>query len=76
MIFFIFYGVEYSCFIYLLGVYEIICRMIDDVFDGRLNWNVEDRLLCLCVVLFYDVGYGLFFYLFEKVFLLDYEKFM
>ena len=48
--------------------------MIDDVFDGRPNWNAEDRL-CLCAALLHDVGHGPFSHSFEKVFSLDHEKF-
>jgi len=44
--FFTFHGAEHSRFTHSLGVYEIIRRMIDDVFDGRPNWNAEDRLTC------------------------------
>ena len=42
--------------------------MIDDVFDGRPNWNAEDRLLCLCAALLHDVGHGPFSHSFEKYF--------
>ena len=51
-----------------LGVYEIIRRMIDDVFDGRPNGMQEERLLCLCASLLHDVGHGPFSHSFEKVF--------
>lgn len=73
--FFTFHGAEHSRFTHSLGVYEIIRRMIDDVFDGRPQWNAEDRLLCLCAALLHDVGHGPFSHSFEKVFSLDHEEF-
>ena len=73
--FFTFHGAEHSRFTHSLGVYEIIRRMIDDVFDGRPDWNAEDRLLCLCAALLHDVGHGPFSHSFEKVFELNHEKF-
>lgn len=33
-------------------------------------------MVVLCVVFLYDLGYGLFFYVFEKVFGMDYELYM
>lgn len=73
--FFTFHGAEHSRFNHSLGVYEIIRRVIDDVFDGRPHWNAEDRLLCLCAALLHDVGHGPFSHSFEKVFGLDHETF-
>lgn len=73
--FFTFHGAEHSRFNHSLGVYEIIRRMIDNVFDGRPAWNAEDRLLCLCAALLHDVGHGPFSHSFEKVFHLDHEHF-
>ena len=73
--FFTFHGAEHSRFNHSLGVYEIIRRMIDNVFDGRPAWNTEDRLLCLCAALLHDVGHGPFSHSFEKVFHLDHEHF-
>ncbi|MBO9130124.1 HD domain-containing protein [Bacillus sp. 165] len=73
--FFTFHGAEHSRFNHSLGVYEIIRRMIDDIFEGRPQWNAEDRLLCLCSALLHDVGHGPFSHSFEKVFGLDHEKF-
>ncbi|MFX3622997.1 MAG: HD domain-containing protein [Ectobacillus sp.] len=73
--FFTFHGAEHSRFTHSLGVYEIIRRMIDDVFDGRPQWNAQDRLLCLCAALLHDIGHGPFSHSFEKVFHLNHEKF-
>jgi HD superfamily phosphohydrolase len=73
--FFTFHGAEHSRFNHSLGVYEIVRRMIDDVFDGRPQWNAEDRLLCLCAALLHDVGHGPFSHSFEKVFHLNHEEF-
>lgn len=73
--FFTFHGAEHSRFNHSLGVYEIVRRMVDDIFNGRPSWNAEDRLLCLCAALLHDVGHGPFSHSFEKVFHLDHEKF-
>jgi HD superfamily phosphohydrolase len=73
--FYTFHGAEQSRFNHSLGVYEIVRRMIDDVFDGRPQWNAEDRLLCLCAALLHDLGHGPFSHSFEKVFHLNHEKF-
>lgn len=76
MMYLMFYGVEYSWFNYFFGVYEIVRRMVDDVFKGCFEWDDSECEFCLVVVLFYDFGYGLFLYLFEKVFYFDYEDFI
>ncbi|MEK3992490.1 MULTISPECIES: HD domain-containing protein [Robertmurraya] len=70
-----FHGAEHSRFNHSLGVYEIIRRIIDDVFDGRPEWNSEQRLLSLCAALLHDLGHGPFSHSFEKVFDLDHEAF-
>lgn len=70
-----FHGAEHSRFTHSLGVYEIVRRMIDDVFDGRPEWDHDDRLLTLCAALLHDLGHGPFSHAFEKVFDLDHEDF-
>ncbi len=70
-----FHGAEHSRFNHSLGVYEIIRRMIDDIFVDRPNWNGNERLLCLCAALLHDLGHGPFSHSFEKVFHLDHEDF-
>ncbi|WP_163183149.1 HD domain-containing protein [Neobacillus sedimentimangrovi] len=70
-----FHGAEHSRFNHSLGVYEIVRRMIDDVFAGRPAWNDEDRLLTLCAALLHDLGHGPFSHAFEKVFDFDHEEF-
>ncbi|WP_110928285.1 HD domain-containing protein [Bacillus massiliglaciei] len=70
-----FHGAEHSRFSHSLGVYEIVRRIVDDVFDGRPEWKQEERLLSLCVALLHDLGHGPFSHSFEKVFDLDHEQF-
>ncbi|MEK4146081.1 HD domain-containing protein [Robertmurraya sp. FSL W8-0741] len=70
-----FHGAEHSRFNHSLGVYEIIRRIVDDVFVDRPKWNKEDRLLSLCAGLLHDLGHGPFSHSFEKVFALDHEYF-
>ncbi|KOO37324.1 HD domain-containing protein [Priestia koreensis] len=70
-----FHGAEHSRFNHSLGVYEIIRRIIDDVFREREHWNQDERLLCLCAALLHDLGHGPFSHSFEKVFHLDHEDF-
>ncbi|WP_066367499.1 HD domain-containing protein [Neobacillus fumarioli] len=70
-----FHGAEHSRFNHSLGVYEIVRRIIDDVFAGRPEWNADDRLLTLCAALLHDLGHGPFSHSFEKVFELDHEDF-
>ncbi|MGG3888455.1 HD domain-containing protein [Metabacillus fastidiosus] len=70
-----FHGAEHSRFNHSLGVYEIVRRIVDDVFKGRKEWNDDDRLLCLCAALLHDLGHGPFSHSFEKVFHLDHEDF-
>ncbi|KMY55711.1 hypothetical protein AC623_18680 [Bacillus sp. FJAT-27231] len=70
-----FHGAEHSRFTHSLGVYEIVRRIVDDVFAERPEWNKEDRLLSLCAALLHDVGHGPFSHSFEKVFQLDHEAF-
>jgi uncharacterized protein len=70
-----FHGAEHSRFNHSLGVYEIVRRIIDDVFQGRPEWNDDDRLLTLCAALLHDLGHGPFSHAFEKVFDFDHEDF-
>ncbi|WP_040206909.1 HD domain-containing protein [Neobacillus jeddahensis] len=69
-----FHGAEHSRFNHSLGVYEIVRRIIDDVFAGRPEWNDDERLLTLCAALLHDLGHGPFSHSFEKVFDLDHEE--
>ena len=68
-----FHGAEHSRFNHSLGVYEIVRRIIDDVFAGRPEWNDDERLLTLCAALLHDLGHGPFSHSFEKVFDFDHE---
>ncbi len=70
-----FHGAEHSRLNHSLGVYEIVRRIVDDVFEGRPEWNQEERLLSLCAALLHDLGHGPFSHAFEKVFDLDHEEF-
>lgn len=70
-----FHGAEHSRFGHSLGVYEIVRRMVDDVFKGRPEWDNSERDLCLCAALLHDLGHGPFSHSFEKVFHLDHENF-
>lgn len=70
-----FHGAEHSRFNHSLGVYEIIRRIVDDVFIDRAKWSEEDRLLALCAGLLHDLGHGPFSHSFEKVFNFDHEYF-
>ncbi|MFB5663235.1 HD domain-containing protein [Alteribacillus sp. HJP-4] len=67
-----FHGAEHTRFNHSLGVYEIMRRIIE-VFQGRPNWNEEERLLCLSAALLHDIGHGPFSHSFEKVFHTDHE---
>ncbi|MGP7817000.1 HD domain-containing protein [Niallia sp. 01092] len=70
-----FHGAEHSRFNHSLGVYEIVRRIVDDVFKDRKEWNNNQRLLSLCAALLHDLGHGPFSHSFEKVFDLDHEQF-
>jgi HD superfamily phosphohydrolase len=70
-----FHGAEHSRFNHSLGVYEIVRRIVDDVFVGRSGWNQDERLLSLSAALLHDLGHGPFSHSFEKVFQLDHEYF-
>lgn len=70
-----FHGAEHSRFNHSLGVYEIVRRIVDDVFEGRSDWNHDERLVSLCAALLHDLGHGPFSHSFEKVFNLDHEHF-
>ena len=68
-----FHGAEHSRFTHSLGVYEIVRRIVDDVFRGRPEWDDADRLLSLTAALLHDLGHGPFSHAFEKVFQFDHE---
>ncbi|WAA09627.1 HD domain-containing protein [Fervidibacillus albus] len=70
-----FHGAEHSRFSHSLGVYEIVRRIVDDVFKGRKEWDESNRLLALCSALLHDLGHGPFSHSFEKVFQFDHEYF-
>ncbi|MGE7835863.1 HD domain-containing protein [Viridibacillus arvi] len=71
----VFHGAEHSRFNHSLGVYEIVRRMVDDVFKGRPEWDESERLVVLCAALLHDLGHGPFSHAFEHVFDLDHEEF-
>lgn len=71
----VFHGAEHSRFNHSLGVYEVVRRIVDDVFAGRPDWNEEERLLVLCAALLHDLGHGPFSHAFETVFKTDHEYF-
>ncbi|MEH7222232.1 HD domain-containing protein [Bacillus sp. JJ1566] len=73
--YFTFHGAEHSRFNHSLGVYEIVRRIIDDVFRERPLLNEEERLLALSAALLHDLGHGPFSHSFEKVFHYDHEEF-
>lgn len=68
-----FHTAEHSRFNHSLGVYEIVRRMIDEIFVGREHWDHEDRPLALCAALLHDLGHGPFSHCFEKIFNTDHE---
>lgn len=70
-----FHGAEHSRFNHSLGVYEIVRRIVDDVFRSRPEWDGSQRLLSLCAALLHDLGHGPFSHSFEKVYHLDHEQF-
>lgn len=71
----VFHGAEHSRFNHSLGVYEIVRRIVDDVFKGRKEWDDSERLLVLCAALLHDLGHGPFSHAFENVFETDHEYF-
>ena len=71
----VFHGAEHSRFSHSLGVYEIVRRIIDDIFDGRSEWDEEERLVALCAALLHDLGHGPFSHAFESVFNTDHEDY-
>lgn len=70
-----FHGAEHSRFNHSLGVYEIVRRIVDNVFKNRQEWDNSQRLLSLCAALLHDLGHGPFSHSFEKVYHLDHEHF-
>lgn len=71
----VFHGAEHSRFNHSLGVYEIVRRLVDDVFKGRPEWDEGERMLVLCAALLHDLGHGPFSHAFENVFETDHESF-
>lgn len=71
----VFHGAEHSRFNHSLGVYEIVRRIVDDVFRGRPEWDESERLVALCAALLHDLGHGPFSHAFENVFHTDHEHY-
>ncbi|MFJ8234783.1 HD domain-containing protein [Ureibacillus sp. NPDC094379] len=69
----VFHGAEHSRFNHSLGVYEIVRRIVDDIFSGRPDWDENERLVVLCAALLHDLGHGPFSHAFENVFHTDHE---
>src|SRR5690625_2744913 len=69
-----FHGAEHSRFNHSLGVYEIVRRILEN-FSDQLNWQGDERLLCLTAALLHDLGHGPYSHCFEQVFNLDHEDF-
>lgn len=69
----VFHGAEHSRFNHSLGVYEVVRRIVDDIFHGRPEWDGSERLLVLCAALLHDLGHGPFSHAFENVFHTDHE---
>lgn len=69
----VFHGAEHSRFNHSLGVYEVVRRIVDDIFQGRPEWDENERLLVLCAALLHDLGHGPFSHAFESVFHTDHE---
>lgn len=73
--FLVFHGAEHSRFNHSLGVYEIVRRIVDEIFQGRPEWDNDERLLALCAALLHDVGHGPFSHAFESVFGTNHEEY-
>lgn len=73
--FLVFHGAEHSRFNHSLGVYEIVRRIVDDIFQGRPEWDNSERLIALCAALLHDVGHGPFSHAFENVFGTNHEEY-
>lgn len=73
--FLVFHGAEHSRFNHSLGVYEIVRRIVDEIFQGRPEWDPNERLLALCAALLHDVGHGPFSHAFENVFGTNHEDY-
>ena len=70
-----FHGAEHSRFNHSLGVYEIVRRIVDDVFEGRLNGIIMNVCFLFVLPCSMILGHGPFSHSFEKVFQLDHEYF-
>uniref|UniRef100_UPI0020BFADFC HD domain-containing protein n=1 Tax=Lysinibacillus sp. D4B1_S16 TaxID=2941231 RepID=UPI0020BFADFC len=66
---------EHSRFSNSLGVYEIVHRIVNDIFVGRPDWDEGERLLVLCAALLHDLGHGPFSHAFENDFELDHDHY-
>ncbi|MBS7344742.1 MAG: HD domain-containing protein [Caryophanon sp.] len=73
--FLVFHGAEHTRFNHSLGVYELMRRVVDDRFQGRDEWDDNERLVVLCAALLHDLGHGPFSHAFENVFQLDHEQY-
>ena len=73
--YFVFHGAEHSRFNHSLGVYEIVRRIVDDIFVEYTEWDASERLVALCAALLHDLGHGPFSHAFENVFQTDHEQY-
>ncbi len=68
----VFQGAEHSRFVHSLGVYQVICYMLET--DCLKNYLSDyDKLCVMCAGLLHDIGHGPFSHAFESLFDINHE---
>lgn len=65
----VYLGALYICFYYVLGVLYLMQQVIEVLCFKDVDIMQEEVEGVCIVILFYDIGYGFFFYIFEYIFM-------
>lgn len=76
LMYLVYFGALYICFYYVLGVLYLMQQVIE-VLCFKDVYIMQEEVEGVCIViLFYDIGYGFFFYILEYMFMqVMYEDF-
>lgn len=71
----IYHTAEHSRFSHSLGVYEIVRRMVEEIYELHVGLSDYEKATVMLAGLLHDVGHGPFSHAFETVSLLKHEEY-
>ena len=70
----VFHTSEHSRFGHSLGVYEIVRRMVNEVYDLCEQLSEQEKLVVMIAGLLHDLGHGPFSHAFETIYPINHEE--